>query len=254
VGTKVDYMQRDDQAVVQFYWRLAREAAERHMLVDYHGAYKPAGLRRAYPNVLSREGVRGLEYNKWSEDVTPEHDVTLPFTRMVAGPMDYTPGAMINAARGEHSAVFTHPMSQGTRAHQMALYVVYESPIAMLADNPQHYRAEPEVTRFIVDVPTTWDETRPLLGENGEYVAIARRKGERWWLGALTDWQARTLELDLSFLGDGSYRMEAYRDGINADRHGSDHVHDVETVQGGGTMEVRLAAGGGWVARFTPVP
>jgi alpha-glucosidase len=145
-------------------------------------------------------------------------------------------------------------MSQGTRAHQMALYVVYESPIAMLADNPQHYRAEPEVTRFIVDVPTTWDETRPLLGENGEYVAIARRKGERWWLGALTDWQARTLELDLSFLGDGSYRMEAYRDGINADRHGSDHVHDVETVQGGGTMEVRLAAGGGWVARFTPVP
>ncbi len=136
VGTKVDYMQRDDQAVVQFYWRLAREAAERHLLVDYHGAYKPAGLRRAYPNVLSREGVRGLEWNKWSEDVTPDHDVTLPFTRMLAGPMDYTPGAMINAARAEHRAVFSHPMSQGTRAHQMALYVVYESPIMMLADNP----------------------------------------------------------------------------------------------------------------------
>lgn len=251
VGTKVDYMQRDDQAVVEFYWRLGREAAERHMLVDYHGAYKPAGLRRAYPNVITREGVRGLEFNKWSGDVSPGHDVTLPFTRMLAGPMDYTPGAMINAARQEHRPVFTRPMSQGTRAHQMALYVVFESPLQMLADNPQHYRREPDVTRFIASVPVTWDETRPLLGETGEYVAIARRKGETWWVGALTDWEPRTLTLDLSFLGPGEFEMVAYRDGINADRYGSDYVRETDTVSRG-PLEIEMAAGGGWVARMSP--
>jgi alpha-glucosidase len=252
-GIKVDYMQRDDQAVVQFYWRLAHEAAERQMLVDYHGAYKPGGLRRAYPNVLTREGVRGLEFNKWSGDITPEHDVTLPFTRMLAGPMDYTPGAMINAGRQEHRPVFTHPMSQGTRAHQMALYVVFESPLQMLSDNPQHYRQEPDVTRFIAAVPTTWDETRALLGASGDYVAIARRKGDSWWVGALTDWESRSLTLDFSFLKGGRYRMELYRDGINADRHGSDHLREVSTLEGGGRLEVQLARGGGWVARLTPL-
>jgi alpha-glucosidase len=251
-GVKVDFMQRDDQAVVRFYWRMAREAAARHMVVDFHGAYKPAGLRRAYPNVLTREGVRGLEADKWSADITPDHDVTLPFTRMLAGPMDYTPGAMINAARQEFRPVFSHPMSQGTRAHQMALYVVYESPLQMLADNPQHYRREPDVTRFIVAVPTTWDETRPLLGKIGDYVAIARRKGDTWWVGALTDWEPRTLSLDLTFLGDRPYQMELYRDGINAARHGSDYVRDVRALDARTPLEVHLAPGGGWVARLTP--
>jgi alpha-glucosidase len=251
-GTKVDYMQRDDQAVVRFYWRLGEEAAKRQMLVDYHGAYKPDGVRRAYPNVITREGVRGLEYNKWSEDVTPEHDVTLPFTRMLAGPMDYTPGAMLNAARQEHKAVFSHPMSQGTRAHQMALYVVFESPLQMLADNPQHYRAEPDATRFIAGVPTTWDETRALLGKSGDYVAIARRRGTTWWIGALTDWDARTLTLDLSFLGAGDWRMEVWRDGPNADRHGSDHVRELRTLGTTRSLDISLAAGGGWVARLEP--
>lgn len=253
VGTKVDYMQRDDQALVQFYWRLAREAAERQMTIDFHGAYKPAGLRRAYPNVLTREGVRGLEYNKWSSDVTPGHDVTLAFTRMVAGPMDYTPGAMINAARHEHRDIFSRPMSQGTRAHQMALYVVFESPLQMLADNPEHYRREPEVTRFIADVPTTWDQTRALHGSSGDHVAVARRKGDRWWVGALTDWSSRTLPLDLSFLEPGAYTMVLYRDGINADRYGSDHVREVRTVHAGETLKMEMAAGGGWVARLEPV-
>jgi alpha-glucosidase len=252
-GVKVDFMQRDDQAVVRFYWRMAREAAKRHMLVDFHGAYKPAGLRRAYPNVLTREGVRGLEGDKWSTDITPDHDVTLPFTRMLAGPMDYTPGAMINAARQEFRPIYSHPMSQGTRAHQMALYVVYESPLQMLADNPQHYREEPDVTRFIAAVPTTWDETRPLLGKIGDYVAVARRKGDTWWVGALTDWDPRTLSLDLTFLGDGPYQMESYRDGVNAGRHGSDYVREVRAFDARTPLEVRLAPGGGWVARLTPV-
>jgi len=254
VGTKVDYMQRDDQAMVDFYWRLGQEAAERRLLVDLHGAYKPAGLRRAYPNVITREGVRGLEYNKWSSDITPGHDVTLPFTRMIAGPMDYTPGAMINAAREEHRAVFTRPMSQGTRAHQLALYVVFESPLQMLADNPQHYRREPEVSRFIASVPVTWDETRPLLGRSGEYVAVARRNGDVWWVGALTDWNPRTLRLDLSFLGEGRYEMELYRDGMNADRYGSDFVREVRSVTRGETVEAELSAGGGWIARLAVRP
>lgn len=249
-GTKVDYMQRDDQAVVEFYWRLAREAAERELLIDYHGAYKPAGLRRAYPNVITREGVRGLEYSKWSSDITPGHDATLPFTRMLAGPMDYTPGAMVNGTRSNFRAIFSRPMSQGTRAHQMALYVVYESPLQMLADNPTHYQREPEVTRFIADVPTTWDETRALLGESGEYVAVARRNGNRWWVGALTSWQPRTLSLDLSFLGEGVYTMTYYEDGVNADRYGDDHVRGTWTVRPNETLDIELAPGGGWVARF----
>lgn len=251
-GVKVDFMQRDDQAVVRFYWRMAREAAERHMLVDFHGAYKPSGLRRAYPNVLTREGVRGLEADKWSSDITPDHDATLPFTRMLAGPMDYTPGAMINAARQEFRPVFSHPMSQGTRAHQMALYVIYESPLQMLADNPQHYRAEPDVTRFIAAVPTTWDETRPLLGKIGDYVAIARRQGDTWWVGALTDWEPRTLSLDLTFLGDRPYQMESYGDGVNAGRHGGDYLRSVRTLDARTPLEIRLAPGGGWVARLAP--
>jgi alpha-glucosidase len=251
-GTKVDYMQRDDQAVVEFYWRLAREAAERQMLIDYHGAYKPAGLRRAYPNVITREGVRGLEYNKWSSDITPGHDATLPFTRMLAGPMDYTPGAMINATRQNHRSIFSHPMSQGTRAHQMALYVVFESPLQMLADNPVHYQQEPEVTRFIAAVPTTWDETRALAGESGAYVVVARRKGQSWWVGALTDWEARTLPLDLSFLGDGEHTLVLYRDGPNADRYGGDHVREVRTVRRTDRLELELARGGGWVAQIEP--
>jgi len=251
-GVKVDFMQRDDQAVVRFYWRMAREAAKRHLLVDFHGAYKPGGLRRAYPNVLTREGVRGLEADKWSADVTPDHDVTLPFTRMLAGPIDYTPGAMINAARQEFRPIFSHPMSQGTRAHQMALYVVFESPLQMLADNPQHYRQEPEVTRFIAAVPTTWDETRPLQGKIGDYVAIARRQGDTWWVGALTDWEPRTLSLDLTFLGDRPYQMESYQDGVNAARHGTDYLRDVRQFDARTPLELRLAPGGGWVARLTP--
>lgn len=252
VGTKVDYMQRDDQDMVEFYWRLAREAAERELIIDYHGAYKPAGLRRAYPNVLTREGVRGLEYNKWSADVTPGHDVTLAFTRMLAGPLDYTPGAMINATRANHRDVFSRPMSQGTRAHQMALYVVYESPLQMLADNPTHYHREPEVTRFIADVPVTWDETRALAGESGEYVMLARRNGASWWVGALTDWTERTLPLELSFLGEGPWTATIYRDGVNANRYGNDHVREVRTVRSGDVLDLRLAEGGGWVARFDP--
>jgi alpha-glucosidase len=249
-GIKVDFMQRDDQAVVNFYWRTAREAAARHLTVDFHGAHKPAGLNRAYPNVLSFEGVRGLENDKWSTTVTPEHDATLPFTRMLAGPMDYTPGAMTNAQPRNFRAVFDRPMSQGTRAHQLGMYVVYESPLQMLADSPSEYEREPETMEFLSAVPTVWDETRALDARVGDYALVARRSGDTWWVGALGDAERHALTLDLSFLGEGTYTMDAWADGPNADRDGRDYRKTTTTVTRGQRVEIQLAPGGGWAARL----
>jgi alpha-glucosidase len=249
-GIKVDFMQRDDQPMVDYYWRVAEGAAEHQLLVDFHGAYKPAGLRRAYPNVLTREGVRGLEWVKWSEYPNPEHDVTLPFTRMLAGPMDYTPGAMLNVQERQFHAVFDRPMSMGTRVHQLAMYVVYESPLQMLADSPSHYLGEPECLAFLSDVPTVWDETRVLTGQAGDWIAIARRRGAVWYVGAMTDWEARDLELDLSFLGEGTWTATIHEDGPNAHRTATDHRHAERQVVAGEPLTVHLAPGGGWVGVF----
>jgi alpha-glucosidase len=249
-GVKVDFMQRDDQRVVDFYWRVAREAAARHLVLDYHGAHKPAGLSRAYPNVLTVEGVRGLEHSKWSATVTPEHDVTLPFTRMLAGPMDFTPGAMLNAQPANFRPVFERPMSQGTRAHQLAMYVVYESPLQMLADAPSEYLREPETMEFLAAVPVTWDETRVLAAAVADYVLLARRRGEEWYVGAMTDTTARELTLDLSFLGEGQWMLEAWADGINADRDARDYQQQSQPVTRLNRLALRLAPGGGYVARI----
>jgi alpha-glucosidase len=245
-------MQRDDQKMVKYYYETTRKAAEHKMLIDFHGAYKPDGFGRTYPNALTREGVKGLEHNKWSRDVSPEHDVTLPFTRMVAGPMDYTPGAMSNMEKSNFSPVFTRPSSQGTRAHQMALYVVYESPLQMLSDNPSRYRKEQECTTFIAGIPVVWDDIKVLGAEVGNYLLIARRTGREWYLGGLGDWSARDLETDLSFLGEGSYKMEVFSDGINADRFAEDYKHFTADVRSDTRIKVHLAPGGGWVARITP--
>jgi alpha-glucosidase len=249
-GIKVDFMQRDDQKMVRYYYRVAEKAAAHRMLVDFHGSYKPSGLRRTWPNVITREGVKGLEHNKWSKDVTPEHDVTLPFTRMVAGPMDYTPGAMTNLEPGNFNPMFTRPASQGTRVHQMALYTIFESPLQMLADNPSNYMREQECTDFITAIPVTWDETIVLAGEIGQYIAIARRKGDVWYMGALAGNDARELTLDAGFLGDGEYRVTIFSDGINADRYVSDYSKSEETFSGGKMFTVKMAPGGGWVARI----
>jgi alpha-glucosidase len=251
-GLKIDFMQRDDQEVVNFYWRTAREAAERELLVNFHGNYKPTGLRRAYPNVLTREGVKGLENTKWSDGITPEHNVTIPFTRMVAGPMDYTPGAMVNAHPKHFAARFERPMSQGTRAHQLAMYVVYESPMQMLADSPSHYMRAPEAMRFLAPVPVVWDETRALRAKIGDYVAVARRSGSEWYVGAMTDGQARHLDLDLSFLGEGTYRAEMFRDGPNADRYAEDLQSETREVTAGDRLRVEMVRGGGFAARIYP--
>ena len=251
-GVKVDFMQRDDQKMVDFYWEAARKAADHHMLIDFHGAYKPDGLGRTYPNALTREGVKGMENDKWSKDINPGHDVTLPFTRMVAGPMDYTPGAMINMDQANFNPLFTRPESQGTRVHQMALYVAYESPLQMLADSPSNYMKEQECTDFIVKVPVVWDDIRVLAGKVGDCLLLARRSGKEWFAGALTNWSPRDMDLDLSFLGEGDYIMEVFQDGINADKYASDYKHLKLDVKPGLKMKIHLAPGGGWVARITP--
>ncbi|MCG6188224.1 glycoside hydrolase family 97 protein [Maribellus maritimus] len=250
-GIKIDFMQRDDQWMVNFYEKIARECAKRELLVDYHGAYKPSGLDRKYPNVISYEGVKGLENAKWSNQPDPEHNVTLPFTRMVAGPMDFTPGAMLNANKTNFNAVFTEPMSPGTRCHQLGMYVVFESPLQMLADNPSNYYREPECMEFLKAVPAVWDDTKVLEAKVSDYIAVARKSGDKWFVGAMTDWDPRTLNLDLSFLGDGNYTMEIWKDGVNADKHAADFSQEKITVSSSSKVKVEMAPGGGWVAVIT---
>jgi len=247
-GIKVDFMQRDDQWMVNFYERCASECAKRELMVDYHGAYKPCGLDRAYPNVISYEGVKGMENAKWSNLPDPEHDVTLPFIRMVAGPMDFTPGAMINKTKVNFNPVFTEPMSNGTRCHQLGMYVVFESALQMLADNPSNYYREPECMEFLSAVPTIWNDTKVLDAKVSDYIAVARRSGDTWYVGAMTDWDPRTLDLKLDFLGDGNYTMKVWKDGVNASKHASDFAQETLEVNADSTVKVNMAPGGGWVA------
>jgi alpha-glucosidase len=252
-GIKVDFMKRDDQKMINFYDRVCRDTAKRKMVVDFHGAIRSAIMTRTWPNLLTAEGVRGLEQSKSKNIVDPKHDVTIPFTRMFMGPMDYTPGAMINAAKGSFAPIRERPMSQGTRCHQLAMYVVYESPLQMLADSPSNYMREPETMEFLSAVPTVWDQTKVLSAKIGEYVVIARRHGNEWYVGAMTDWTARTLDIDLSFLGAGNFQMQSYQDGTNADRYGSDYKLVRNSVNRNIKLKLQLAAGGGWAARISPI-
>jgi alpha-glucosidase len=251
-GIKVDFMQRDDQPVMRYYERVCREAAARHLLVDFHGSNRPALLTRTWPNLISTEGVRGNEWNKWSAHITPQHTVTLPFTRMFLGPMDFTPGAMLNATQAGFAKNFDLPMSQGTRCHQLGMYAIYESPLQMLCDSPTNYLREPGCLEFLAAVPTVWDETRVLGARLGEYVAVARRSGREWYGGAMTDWTPRELAVDLSFLPAGNFTLEEWSDGLNADRRADDYRKTVRTVTNATKLTLRLAAGGGWAARLRP--
>lgn len=251
-GFKVDFMDRNDQEMVRFYYRTAETAARHKLLIDYHGAYPPTGWMRTLPNIITSEGVRGLEYQKWESVDAPRHNVSIPFIRMLAGPMDYTPGAMKNANRQNFRPIFSAPMSQGTRCHQIAMYVVYESPLVMLADNPTNYLREQESVNFITAIPTVFDQTIALDGKIGEYVAIARRKGDNWYVGVMTDWTAREMKLDFSFLPEGEYDAVIFEDGVNAYREGSDYARRTLAVDKGVILPVRLAPGGGWAAIIQP--
>ena len=246
-GFKVDFMDRDDQIVVNFYERMAATAAKYHLFIDFHGAYKPTGLSRTYPNVLNYEGVFGLEQCKWvgSDVDMVTYEVTIPFIRMLAGPMDFTQGAMRNAAKWCYHPSWNEPMSQGTRCRQLAEYVVFDAPFAMLCDAPSAYLEEPECTEFIANVPTVWDETRILDGQVGDFVISAKRKGDTWYIGALTDWERRTFEIDLKALGITSGTVTMFIDGPNAHRKGIDYQKKTMLVPADGKLKVELAPGGG---------
>jgi alpha-glucosidase len=249
-GLKIDQMRRDDQTMVKYYWRVAKQAAKHHILINFHGNYKPSGLSRSFPNVITMEGVKGLEWVKWSDDVTPKHNLTIPFIRMVAGPMDYTPGAMINVSENKFVKMGWKPMSMGTRAHQMAMYVIYESPQSTLADTPVLYRQNKKCTEFIAGVPGVWDETIALDGKIGEYVLMARRKGSQWYIGAMAGKNAHEFDVDVSFLSEGKHKMELFKDGTNANRNASDFKREVITVTNKEKIHINMSKGGGWVAKI----
>ncbi|PYT68045.1 MAG: alpha-glucosidase [Acidobacteria bacterium] len=251
-GIKVDFMQRDDQKLINFYYKVCSEAAKRKMLVDFHGGQKQVTMTRTWPNMISGEGVRGMEWSKWSAESEPKHNVTLPFTRMFLGPMDYTPGAMRNATRTTFAPIFQQPMALGTRCHQLAMYVVYESPLQMLSDSPSNYLREPETMEFLGPVPSVWDDTRALDGRISEYVLVARRSGNDWYVGAMSDWMARELEVDFSFLPEGNFTMDAYQDGVNAGRMAGDYKKIEMQVNRNTKLKIKLAPGGGWAAHLHP--
>ena len=255
-GWKVDFIDRQDQAAVERVYRIADAAARYRMIVDFHGVYKPTGLQRTYPNVVNFEGIFGLEQLKWTDKTDadmPAYDCTFPFIRQVAGPVDYTQGAMRNASRKNFRAVNNHPMSQGTRAHQVATYVVFDSPLVMLCDSPTAYEKEPETLDYIVRFPTRFDQTLIPAGEIGRYIVTARRAGDRWYLGALTNWDAREVEVKLDFLGDGRWKARIFRDGVNADRYGEDYLLEERTVTAADSLAMAMAPGGGYAVQFERV-
>lgn len=251
-GFKVDFMDRDDQPMVNFHYEAAQIAAKYKLLLDFHGTYKPTGLQRTYPNVINFEGVHGLETMKWSESTVDQvtYDVTIPFIRMLAGPMDYTQGAMKNAIKKNYHPVFAEAMSQGTRCRQLAQYIIFEAPLTMLCDSPSNYEKEEECTEFIASVPTVWDETIALEGKVGEFVTIARRKGEIWYVGSMTNWNNRMVELDLSFLNTGNYQAEIFKDGINAKKIAKDYRKEIVDIPTDKKLEIPLAGGGGCVIKI----
>ena len=251
-GFKVDFMDRDDQMMVDFHRRAAEMGAKYGLLIDFHGTYKPTGLHRTYPNVINFEGVFGLEQMKWSKESVDQvtYDVTVPYIRMMAGPMDYTQGAMRNSIKKNYRPVNSEAMSQGTRCRQLAQYVIFDSPLNMLCDSPSNYMNEKECTEFIANVPEVWDETRGLAGEVGKYIAMAKRKGSEWYVGAMTDWSKRSLTLDLAFLPEGEYVVELYKDGINADRAARDYKKEIVELPADRKLEVNMMPGGGFAAKI----
>ncbi len=250
-GFKIDFIDRDDQVAIASTYAIAQKAAENKLLIDYHGTSKPTGLQRTWPNVIGYEGVKGLENFKWANEDQPRYVATIPFIRMIAGPMDYTPGAMRNATQDTYRPISDNPMSKGTRCMQLAEYVIFEAPLQMLADNPTTYMRENECLDFITSVPTTFDETIALDGRVGEWLAMARRKGDTWFVGALTNWTPHDGAIDLNFLPPGNYEAVIFQDGVNADRDATDYKMEKVVVKSGDKLQVHLAPGGGWVARIT---
>ena len=263
-GFKVDFFDRDDQKAINSVYEVAECAAKHHLLLDLHGM-RPFGVQFAYPNIVNFEGVKGLENSKWEPRVgdgplhdQPRYDVTIPFLRALPGSFDYTPGAMVNAVRSQFFGNNDHPMSQGTRVHQMAMYTIFDAPLQMLADSPTKYMQNQECTDFIAQIPTVYDQVVPLDGKLGEYVVVAKRKGARWYIAAMNNWQARDLTVDLSLLikmNEKTNKLEKlngraniFADGINADREATDYKHTQRQINSDDKLQIHLAPGGGWTA------
>lgn len=251
-GLKIDFVERDDQKGIDFYYRAAEAAAEHHLMLDFHGPTKPTGMDRTYPNVLGYEAVLGMEQSKVGMRDNPDHRTMLPFTRMLAGRMDYTPGGFNNVTRDEFTPHSVHPEVMGTRAQQLAMYVVYEAPFQMVSDSPKAYEDQPAF-EFIQHCPATWDETRVLNGRPGEYVTVARRNGKDWFLGAMTNWDPRNIEVPLRFLGAGRYVAEIYADSDDAGEYPKNVAIRKETVDATKSLNLKMAAGGGYAVRFVPL-
>ncbi|MBL7112005.1 MAG: glycoside hydrolase family 97 protein [Bacteroidales bacterium] len=256
-GVKIDFMDRNDQEMVNFYHRAIKKAAEHHLVVDFHGAYMPTGIDRTYPNFITREGVLGNEYNKWSDRITPDHCLTIPFTRMLGGQMDFTPGGFVHGTRETFKVAeqegLPYTMVRGTRCFQLAMFVVYESALQVICDAPYNYRNSPAGLDFINMVPTSWDETRVLNGEVGDYITIARRSGDEWYIGCMTDWTPRELEIPLDFLGEGRYTATVWSDAPDADQHPEKLIKNENGVTGESSLNVSLAPAGGTVIHLLPI-
>lgn len=248
-GFKVDFLDRDDQTAVEMAYRIADACARHQLTLDYHGFYKPTGLNRTYPNIINFEGVFGMEEVKWTkiENNMPLYDVTFPFIRMASGPVDYTPGAMTNATKADWQAIYYNPMSMGTRCHQLAAYIVHDSPLTMLCDAPTNYKGEEECVEFITSIPTVIDRTVIPAGKLGEYIVSAREKDGKWYVGGMTDWNGREVTFSLDFLPEGkTFTATLFRDGINADKQGEDYLVETLTLTSEDDITIRMASGGGF--------
>ncbi|QHT69398.1 glycoside hydrolase family 97 protein [Rhodocytophaga rosea] len=248
-----DFIDRDDQKMVNFHHRVAEACARHKIMLMFHGSFKPAGFSRTWPHALTREGVLGSEYNIWSHRAAPPHNVTLPFIRMVAGPMDYEPGLLQNGTKETFRPIGNYVMSQGTRCHQLAMFVVYDSPMQFFSGNPSTGLQEPEFMELLGNIPTVWDETRILEGKIGEYIITLRKKGTDWYIGSLTNWTGRSLTIKLDFLDEGNYELNAAEDGVNASRYAADYQLIKKKVKKGDTLEIKLAPGGGFGGRIRNV-
>lgn len=250
-GLKIDFIDRDDQDAVNMIYRIAEMSARYKLMVDYHGIYKPTGLNRTYPNVVNFEGVFGMEEMKWSKKDMPLYDVTMPFIRMMAGAVDHTQGAMRNAIKSNFRDVFYAPMSQGTRCHQLAAYIVFDAPFVMLCDAPTAYMKEQESTDFIASLPVVFEETKVIEGKMGESIVTARKSGGNWFIGGLTNWSPRMVEIDLSFLDEGKeYAVDLFKDGMNADKLGEDYSREKFSASKGKKIKIELAPGGGFAMQL----
>jgi alpha-glucosidase len=242
-----DFMDRDDQKMVSFYHRVAKACAAEQIMIMFHGAFKPAGFSRTWPHAVTREGVLGSEYNIWSDKAHPDHDLLLPFIRMTAGPMDYEPGILDNATKSTFRPISEKVMSMGTRMHQAAMFIIYESPVQLFSGNPSQGWLEPAFMELIGSIPTVWDETVVIDGKVGEYLITARKKDDTWYLAGMTNWEGRTMELDFSFLDGGEYIASIATDGVSADRYPSDYTLRTEPVDSSSKMNLTMAKGGGFV-------